>query len=280
DSEDYASFYGRQFERYYNRQFGENDVKFITERLKYTKEQLGNDWENDIVSIHGGASAKAKDVDGPRLKYVEKGLFKKELKKELDFVYNIGIQLYSDKGVREISNYKHRENSIKIIWSHSLGADSTLEAYAIGYREKVNKIGYNSGYPLTYKKETGKIIRPERADELNIVMPRIDFIEKYLSRASKNAVTVNLYVLKNDKGLSVVKDYGDRSYETLQKKIKERKITIPDNVKIITLNPIYKKDNLLLPDYTINNHAPALDYGNPMFSQIWKEYEKVSKYGK
>ena len=48
DSEDYASFYGRQFERYYDRNFGNNDVAFITERLKYTKEQLGNDWENDI----------------------------------------------------------------------------------------------------------------------------------------------------------------------------------------------------------------------------------------
>ena len=47
DSEDYASFYGRQFERYYDRNFRNNDVAFITERLKYTKEQLGNDWEND-----------------------------------------------------------------------------------------------------------------------------------------------------------------------------------------------------------------------------------------
>ncbi|WP_158612530.1 hypothetical protein, partial [Leptotrichia sp. OH3620_COT-345] len=51
DSEDYASFYGRQFERYYNRQFGENDVKFITERLKYTKEQLGSDWEDDALKF-------------------------------------------------------------------------------------------------------------------------------------------------------------------------------------------------------------------------------------
>ena len=52
DSEDYASFYGRQFERYYDRNFGDNDVAFITERLKYTKEQLGNDWENDIWIVH------------------------------------------------------------------------------------------------------------------------------------------------------------------------------------------------------------------------------------
>ena len=53
DSEDYASFYGRQFERYYDRNFGNNDVAFITERLKYTKEQLGNDWENEAYRISG-----------------------------------------------------------------------------------------------------------------------------------------------------------------------------------------------------------------------------------
>ena len=38
---------GRKFEKYYDRNFGNNDVAFITERLKYTKEQLGTGWEND-----------------------------------------------------------------------------------------------------------------------------------------------------------------------------------------------------------------------------------------
>ena len=38
DSENYTSFCDRNF--------GENDLAFITERLKYTKKQLGNDWEN------------------------------------------------------------------------------------------------------------------------------------------------------------------------------------------------------------------------------------------
>ena len=47
DSENYTSFYERQFERHCDRNFGENDVAFITERLKYTKEQLGTGWEND-----------------------------------------------------------------------------------------------------------------------------------------------------------------------------------------------------------------------------------------
>ncbi len=46
DSENYTSFYERQFERHCDSNFGENDVAFITERLKYTKKQLGNDWEN------------------------------------------------------------------------------------------------------------------------------------------------------------------------------------------------------------------------------------------
>ena len=58
DSEDYASFYGRQFERYYDRNFGNNDVAFITERLKYTKEQLGNDWENEAsIYYHKSGSS-------------------------------------------------------------------------------------------------------------------------------------------------------------------------------------------------------------------------------
>ena len=63
DSEDYASFYGRQFERYYDRNFGNNDVAFITERLKYTKEQLGNDWENDAFVIGGKFSTTAWGVN-------------------------------------------------------------------------------------------------------------------------------------------------------------------------------------------------------------------------
>ena len=58
DSEDYASFYGRQFERYYYRNFGNNDVAFITERLKYTKEQLGNDWENDVRTLFAAISGE------------------------------------------------------------------------------------------------------------------------------------------------------------------------------------------------------------------------------
>ncbi len=57
DTEDYSTFYGRQLEKYYRKHFGDVDVAFVTEQLKYTKEQLGYDWENDaywIESTHPG----------------------------------------------------------------------------------------------------------------------------------------------------------------------------------------------------------------------------------
>ena len=51
DTEDYSTFYGRQLEKYYRKHFGEADATFVTEQLKYTKEQLGKDWENDVYWI-------------------------------------------------------------------------------------------------------------------------------------------------------------------------------------------------------------------------------------
>ena len=51
DSEDYASFYGRQFERYNRKKFEDKDANFVTEQLRYTKEQLGNDWENAVKLV-------------------------------------------------------------------------------------------------------------------------------------------------------------------------------------------------------------------------------------
>ena len=52
DMEDLLTFYGRQFERYNRKKFEDKDANFITEQLRYTREQLGNDWENDIWVVH------------------------------------------------------------------------------------------------------------------------------------------------------------------------------------------------------------------------------------
>ncbi|MBF4805786.1 MAG: hypothetical protein HXM47_04220 [Pseudoleptotrichia goodfellowii] len=53
DTEDYSTFYGRQLEKYYRKHFGDADATFVTEQLKYTKEQLGKDWENDAYELGG-----------------------------------------------------------------------------------------------------------------------------------------------------------------------------------------------------------------------------------
>ena len=87
------------------------------------------------------------------------------------------------------------------------------------------------------------ILPSKKADELNIVMPRVSFIETYIEGASANS-----------------------------KKVKEGKIKVPSNVNIIPLDPVIP--NTKQPaDYSVNNHAPALDYGNKMFNQVWDRYK-------
>ena len=46
DLEDYASFYGRQFENYFNKRAKDIPLYVIGSNLAYNAGQLGNDWEN------------------------------------------------------------------------------------------------------------------------------------------------------------------------------------------------------------------------------------------
>lgn len=48
DSEDYASFYGKQFENYFNKRAKDTPLYMIGSNLAYNARQLGNDWEDDI----------------------------------------------------------------------------------------------------------------------------------------------------------------------------------------------------------------------------------------
>ena len=50
DSEDYASFFGRQFERYFNKRAKDTPLYIIGSDLAYNAGQLGNDWENKRYS--------------------------------------------------------------------------------------------------------------------------------------------------------------------------------------------------------------------------------------
>ncbi len=53
DSEDYASFYGEQFENYYNRVAGDTPLVMIGSELGYNAGQLGNDWEDKVKTLYG-----------------------------------------------------------------------------------------------------------------------------------------------------------------------------------------------------------------------------------
>ena len=85
DTEDYSTFYGRQLEKYYRKHFGDVDATFVTEQLKYTKEQLGKDWENDILARKIAESYKNKKGKNPfneiELKVIEKDFTVFNLKK-------------------------------------------------------------------------------------------------------------------------------------------------------------------------------------------------------
>lgn len=75
DSEDYASFYGKQFENYFNKRAKDTPLYMIGSDLRYTAGQLGNDWEDEIWIIHNsggvGHAAIYDDVAGLVYSYGE-----------------------------------------------------------------------------------------------------------------------------------------------------------------------------------------------------------------
>ena len=104
-------------------------------------------------------------------------------------------------------------------------------------------------------------------------------MESYLTKTAQNSKTVNVFILKYDNEIVLRgTDYGDRSYETFQKKVKEGKIKVPSNVNIIPLDPMTgKKGNLHPADIAQYDHAPAIDSGSKMFNQVWNKYIQKTK---
>ena len=250
ETDDVTANQGTDLDKY----LGKTNISSDSELLRRENEFVANTdlsgyWDN-LVIVHGGNKANSKSVDGPLI------AFKENITKEsLDFKYNEVIQIYTSEGVKLLSKYKHNKGEPVKIWGHSLGADSILEAYAVGYKE--------SG---KYEKGRTKL-KPQKADELNVIMPRISFIQKYITKASENSKIINLFVMRGD-NVWWAPYYGDRSYETLIKKINSGKIKIPSNVRIIPLDKVKGKG-------TFNNHGSALKYNDKMFKQIEKEYMKV-----
>jgi len=110
-----------------------------------------------------------------------------------------------DSAIKTISSYKHKDESFKSYWGHSMGADSLAIMFG------------NKNFNM-------------KVDEINLVFPRVRYVLSNLEEMAKKAETVNIYVLKGDIN-NFLPGYGDRSAETLVKKLSD----IPDNVNIIVI---------------------------------------------
>ena len=96
-----------------------------------------------------------------------------------------------------------------------------------------------------------------KSKALILIMPRIDLLEKHLSSLSKNADTIYLFIMENDK---LKGEYGDRSYETfIAKKLNEK---LPKNVKV------YKLTNASV---TATGDKNNYEIGNIYQSRVYKE---------
>ena len=107
DSEDYASFYGRQFERYFNKRAKDTPLYMIGSNLAYNAGQLGNDWENDIWIVHhpGGVGHVSiyDDVSGLIYSYGEPVPYAKEVYKQNNKMRGISLG-FKENDVLQVSS--------------------------------------------------------------------------------------------------------------------------------------------------------------------------------
>lgn len=130
-------------------------------------------------------------------------------------------------------------------------ADALLEVASIGYiLENDKKLNLLEG------------------GEAVIIMPRIDYLEKYINDLAKKHDDVYVFIMDEDK---LDGDYGDRSYETFIKKNLNEKM--PKNVKVFRLKnesvtQVGEKNN-----FEFSNIMESKVFNN----QIKLKYNKISK---
>lgn len=135
-------------------------------------------------------------------------------------------------------------------------ADALLEVATTGY------FGFSN---FNSKGEKLDIIPGKEAV---IIMPRIDYLEKYIDNLAKKHEDVYVFIMEKDKLNS---DYGDRSYETYKKRGIENKI--PKNVKVFRL-----KNESVTPVGDKNSFEFSNIFESKVFkNQIKPIYNSVSK---
>lgn len=209
--------------------------------------------KSNIVFIHG-AGINGKNLDGNSLydftdnpnlvdfKYNDNLIIKKEIQNLFD------LQLYGDDAVKLLTNYEFSDDDIKYVCGHSVGAYNVLKAYS----KKINVF-------------SDKI--PENVDLIELGAPRIDEIEKYIDEVATKSKFVLIELIEDDKlefsietvdSIAAIQ-YGDRSYQTFEKKFQNRKI--PKNVFVLKIPKVNSKGNNYLSN-VLENHAKLYKKGS------------------
>ncbi len=224
----------------------------------------------DIDGVHGGFSGTAESVLGVLEKSQEYHKYNADYIKALEFTHSGILQSEPYNAAKILSEYTHKNKELKIVWGHSMGADAGAIAYGNGLTY------YNSFDTGLSRPELVQQIKQaknreffvntfgkaERLHELNLVMPRVDRVLDNLDNMAKHADTVNIFMLREDERKNI-KRYGDRQYETLINKLKDK--NIPNNVNIIEINNFYGR----------GYHAGALAEDSPVLEQIFKQYKEI-----
>ncbi|GBR72705.1 putative Rhs family protein [Candidatus Termititenax aidoneus] len=143
---------------------------------------------DDVVSMHGGAGGNEASTIGlaDRLQ----AFYKTDVVVNWSGKHNGIYQSSPESAAKYLSEYRHKDSSIKVVAGHSMGADAIARAYG---KEGVEKV-----------------------DELILIMPRVDEVKNNIQNMSQNAKRVDIYMLSGDSA-PVLSAYGNRSHESMIK---------------------------------------------------------------
>ena len=193
----------------------------------------------DVVAIHGGWTGNWQSMSGivnNMRGVLSSSVFRDVPSLSLNFQHSGFMQSNPNHATSLISSYQHQNDSLKIFWGHSMGADAMAKAFG------------KKGMAF--------------ADEINLVMPRASLMADNLQIMSQNAGRVNVFMMPGD-SKKYVPGYGDRSLETVHEMLKGK--DIPNNVNIMQIPGFYGT----------SPHGGAMELGSPVLDSIWNQYRGI-----
>jgi len=270
DSEDYASFYGRQFENYFNKRAKDTPLYMIGSDLRYTAGQLGNDWEDEIWIIHNsggvGHAAIYDDVAGLVYSYGEPVPYAKEVYKQntktrgisLGFKENDVLQVSSLTGYLE--SYKSKEKYDVALYRLELSkedrkkVESNLKNSTKGLVEFTCKGDRCAKEGTTTARKNGKyyLATGKQKYSLDSNNCAVFVIRQFKGTSIENDINVGILP-------SGIRDYAINAIEYNRKKDEEEMKRISEKEKT-DIGTITRKYRYKLPKITNSNFLVYYDF--------------------